>query len=227
MKNPSIATKRKAAGIAAIAMLIALSVIAYECIGKPMNELARDTQRLRLWVNERGWHARMLYAAAVCFQVVVAIIPGEPLELGAGFAFGPWEGTLVCLAGIAVGSALVFGLVRRFGKRLVSIYFSEEKIESIKIIRDPKKSTALLMALMLLPGTPKDLLTYCAGLTSIPWGTWMLICTVGRIPSVITSTLGGHAVAEGRYGQAAIIFLCTLLLCGAGLYLYAKIKNRK
>ena len=79
---------------------------------------------------------------------------------------------------------------------------------------------------MLGPGTPKDLLTYCAGLTTLPITTWMLICSVGRIPSVITSTLGGHALSEGNYVYAAIVFGVTALLCGGGLWLYARMQAK-
>lgn len=72
----------------------------------------------------------------------------------------------------------------------------------------------------MFPGTPKDLLTYCAGLTHMRLGKWLAISVVGRIPSVITSTIGGDALGAGSYGFAALVFGATLLLCGAGLVVY-------
>lgn len=218
---------RKTIGAAALALFVIISLLIYARVGKPMIELVKDTDKLRAWVAEKGWISRLISMGAVCLQVLVAVIPGEPLEMAAGFVFGPIEGTLICLGGISLGSMIVFGLVRIFGVRLVELFFSKEKIESMKILRNPRRVFLVMAALMILPGTPKDLLTYCAGLTKISWTTWMLICTVGRIPSVITSTLGGHAIAEGRYIMAVIIFAVTALLCGAGLYLFAKIKTEK
>lgn len=227
MKMMTMETRRRIIGIAILTVLLAASLIAYERIGKPMTELVKDTDRLREWVAERGWHSRLIYMAVVCLQVLVAVIPGEPLEMAAGFAFGPIEGTLICLGGIALGSMIVFGLVRVFGMKLVELFFDRDKIDSLKILRNPKKVFLVTAALMILPGTPKDLLTYCAGLTRISWTTWLLISTVGRIPSVITSTLGGHAIAEGKYIMAIIVFSVTALLCGAGLYVFAKLKTDK
>lgn len=227
MKKISAETGRKIVAAAVIVLLAIVSLVVYDRVGKPLTELVKDTDRLRAWVEEKGWGSRLIYMAAVCLQVMVAVIPGEPFEMAAGFAFGPIEGTLVCMGGIAVGSIIVFGLVRLFGMKLVEIFFSREKIESLKIMRNPKKLFLVMAALMLLPGTPKDLLTYCAGLTKISWATWLLISTVGRIPSLITSTLGGHAIAEGHYLQAGIIFLVTTLLCGAGLYVFARFKTEK
>jgi len=227
MKRISPDLRRKIAACAVIVIMIIASLVAYERVGKPMTELVKDTDRLRAWVAEQGWNSRLIYMAMVCAQVLVAVIPGEPLEMAAGFAFGPIEGTLICLGGIALGSMVVFGLVRVFGVKLVEVFFSKEKIDSLKIMRNPKKVFLVTAALMILPGTPKDLLTYCAGLTKISWVTWLLISTVGRIPSVVTSTLGGHAIAEGNYLQAGIVFLVTALLCGAGLYVFARMKTDK
>lgn len=227
MKKRKIEIGRKMAGIAVLAAFVIASMIIYFRVGKPMTALVKDVEGLRQWVDNRGWISRLIYMAAVCLQVLVAVIPGEPLELAAGFAFGPVEGTLVCLGGIALGSMLVFGLVRLFGSRLVEIFFPREKIESLKLLRDPKRVFIALATLMILPGTPKDLLTYCAGLTRISWTSWLLLSTVGRIPSVISSTLGGHAIAEGRYIMAIIVFLVTALLCGAGLYAFARMKTDK
>lgn len=220
--------KKKQIWVISGLVLIALAMtVIYVRVGKPMTELVKDTDRLRGWVAEKGWASRLIYMAAVCLQVLVAVIPGEPFEMAAGFVFGPLEGALICLGGIAAGSMIVFGLVRLFGMKLVEVFFSRDKIDSLKIMRNPKRMFLVTATLMILPGTPKDLLTYCAGLTKISWLTWLLICTVGRIPSVISSTWGGHAVAEGDYVQAAIIFLGTSLLCFAGLYVFAKFKTEK
>lgn len=225
MAKMSQETRKKLVGIAILALFIIGSAVVYVRVGKPLTDLVKDTERLRAWVAQYGWRSRIIYMAVMCLQVLVAVIPGEPLELAAGYVFGALEGTLLCLGGIALGSVIVFGLVRAFGIKLVEVFFSREKIDSLRIMKNPRRLFLVTAALMILPGTPKDLLTYCAGLTKISFGTWLLICTVGRIPSVITSTLGGHAVAEGDYVKAIVIFVVTALLCGAGLYIFSRMKS--
>lgn len=219
--------RRRALGIAILAALAGVTVVLFLRLGKPMIALVKDTERLRKWIDDLGWNSRIAYIGMVCFQVIVAVIPGEPLELAAGYAFGAWEGALICLLGIFLGSMIVFLAVRIFGVRLVRLFFSDEKINSMKFLKNQKKLFAVSAVLMLVPGTPKDLLTYCAGLTPLPVGTWMLICSVGRIPSVITSTLGGHALSQRNYLYAAVVFGITALLCGFGFWLYARMQNKK
>lgn len=227
MENKNRNRMQKALVILLLVALAAVSVVLYVRLGQPMNELVKDTERLKAWVEARGWMSRLIYMAAVCFQVLAAIIPGEPLEMAAGFVFGPIEGMLICMAGTFLGSMIVFALVRVFGMKLVRVFFTQEKIDSLRIMKNPKRLFSVMALLMILPGTPKDLLTYCAGLTNIPFGTWMLISSVGRIPSIITSTWGGHAISEGRYIMAGIIFGVTALLCCAGLYVYGRFKEKK
>ena len=125
-------SKRTQRWIAALLAAIFLGASAWLAVrvGKPMTQLVRDSDQLRAWLDALGWKARLVYIGMVCFQVIVAVIPGEPLELAAGFAFGAFEGTLICLAGATLGSVIVFGLVRLFGMRLVRLFFSQEKIES-------------------------------------------------------------------------------------------------
>ena len=219
--------RKKILGIAILVFLAGISAVLFLRLGKPMIELVKDSERLHAWVDELGWKSRLAYIGMVCFQVIVAVIPGEPLELAAGYAFGAWEGTLICLIGIFLGSMIVFLLVRIFGLRLVRLLFSEEKINSMKFLKNQKKLFVVSAVLMLVPGTPKDLLTYCMGLTPLPMSTWMLICSVGRIPSVITSTLGGHALSQRNYLYAAIVFGVTAVLCGFGFWLYARMQNKK
>ena len=155
------------------------------------------------------------------------MIPGEPLEIAAGYAFGTVEGTALCLLGALIGGAAVFLVVRRFGRRAVEAFFPPEKIDALPLLRSERRLEGWLFVVFLFPGTPKDLLTYCAGLTHMQLGRWLALSVVGRIPSVITSTIGGDALGAGSYGFAALVFGVTLLLCGAGLLVYRRMNGKE
>ena len=71
-----------------------------------------------------------------------------------------------------------------------------EKIENSKVFQNPKKIEFIMLILFLIPGTPKDLLVYVAGLLPIKPLKFIIISTFARFPSVITSTLAGENVAK-------------------------------
>ena len=218
--------QRRIVGAAVLVLLALAAAWAFWRVGKPILRLVADPAEFREWVQARGFAGMLAYAGMVIVQVLVALIPGEPLEIAAGYAFGALEGTLVCLAAATLGSLLVFVLVRRFGVKLVEVFFSREKLKSLRFLHHSRRRDYLFAIIFMLPGTPKDLLCYFAGLTDIKFGTWLLICSVGRIPSVVTSTIGGDALGTESYLFAVIVFALTLAISAAGVLIYRQIQRR-
>ena len=137
--NATIATDRRSLlkkRAAVIVGLLALTAgLAGFCVlyGPELLAFVADAPRFRAWVDETGWISRIVFVLANMAQVVFAFLPGEPLELGAGYAFGFWEGTLWCLVASALGTAAVMALVRAFGIRIVGLFFSPDKITSMRL----------------------------------------------------------------------------------------------
>lgn len=194
-------------------------------IGKPLIEFASEPEKFQNWIDSFGFLGRLVFIGIVVLQVVIALIPGEPFEIAAGYAFGSIEGTLLSMAGIIIGSIIIFLLVRKFGVKLVELFFSMEKINSLKFLKNKQRLNTIYFIVMCLPGTPKDLLSYFAGLTDMKIRTWLLIVTIARIPSVITSTIGGSALGSEQYIFAGLAFAVTLALSGTGLLIYRKIQR--
>lgn len=218
---------KKIVYILAIIIFIAFMAAITWFVGRPMVELAEDPEAFRAWVDASGIMGRILFVGMVVLQVVVAFIPGEPIELAAGYAFGFWEGSLLTLAGFLIGSWLVFALVRRFGIKLVEVFFSKNKLEEIKFLQNPKKTKVISLLLMLIPGTPKDMLSYFAGLTKLTTFEWLTIVVLGRLPSLITSTITGAAAGEKNYLLSAISLGVTLLITLAGILYYRRLTKQE
>lgn len=216
---------RKLLGVLLIVFAIVFCAVITIFIGKPLIKFAAEPEKFRAWIDSFGIWGKLIFIGIIVLQVVIALIPGEPFEIAAGYAFGSVEGTLLCLAGIIIGSILIFLLVRKFGVKLVELFFSMEKINSLKFLQNKQRLNTIYFVVMCLPGTPKDLLSYFAGLTDMKLRTWLLIVTVARIPSVITSTIGGNALGNEQYLFAIIAFAVTILISGAGLLVYRKIQK--
>lgn len=189
-------------------------------IGVPMVRLAKVPAQFQALVDSYGIWGRLIFVGMVVLQVIVAFIPGEPIELAAGYAFGFLEGSLLTLAGFMIGSWLVFISVRKFGVKLVEVFFPPEKILEFSFLKNPKKTKTIAFLLMLIPGTPKDFLSYFAGLTQLTLKQWLLIVAIGRLPSLITSTATGAAAGQENYILSAIVLGITILLTFAGIVYY-------
>lgn len=226
-KPELIKRQQKIIAVLSIILVCILVTLFMWIVGRPLIRFVSEPDRFRDWVQGHGIFGPILYVFCVILQVVIAIIPGEPLELVGGYAFGTWLGTGLCLIGIFLGSVLVFGLVRRYGIRLVEIFFSEEKLKELKFLKQSPKRTLLFTIIYVIPGTPKDLLCYFAGLTDMKWKTFMLISLLGRLPSLITSTIGGDALGTESYIFAIVILSAAVLLGAVGLLAYRYICNKQ
>ena len=210
--------KRKLlAGISA-AVVVILALLATWCIWRWLTSFSREG--LRDYIRSFGAAGWLVFLALQILQVFIALIPGELLESAAGFVFGPVFGTLLCYAGIAIASLLVFVLTRKFGVKLVQVFVSREKINQLRFLNTEKKRDVLIFIAFFIPGTPKDLLTYFAGLTEIKLSTFLVITLVARLPSVVTSTFGGHLLGEGEYVLAVIVYAATAVISLFGMSVY-------
>ena len=203
-----------------LCLFLLLSLLIFWFAGRPLIRFAQEPERFRQWVDQQGLWAHVLFTGMVILQVIVAVIPGEPLEIAAGYAFGAVEGTLLCVLGTFIGGILVFLLVRRFGLRAVEVFFPPEKLQKLRFLHNERRLSKWVFFIFFLPGTPKDVMCYFVGLTSMPLRTWALISAVARLPSIVTSTVGGNALGMGEYTFAIIVFAATLVISGIGLLLY-------
>ena len=213
--------------LAGISLAVVVLLVAFVTlfVSRWLSSFSRED--FRDYVRSFGALAPAVMLGLQILQVFIALIPGELVESAAGFILGPWLGTLVCYLGIALASALILTLIRRYGVKMVEVFISREKINELRFLSTEQKRNALIFLLFFLPGTPKDLLTYFVGLTDIKLGTFLLLSMVARIPSVLTSTFGGHLLGEERYIGAVILYGVTGLLSLLGLMGYNRYLKKK
>ena len=205
-----------------MAAALVLALLLY----RPVMDAVRDPDALRAWVAEHRAVGRAAMVALMVVQVVLAFLPGEPVEIAAGYAFGALEGLLLCLIGASLGCALAAGAARGFGRGAVERFFPPERFEELPFMRSPARQTATIFLLYLIPGTPKDLFNYAIGLTRLPLPRTIALTAVARIPSIVTSTIGGCALGARRMALALGVMVLTGALSLAGLLVYRAMCRR-
>ena len=185
-------------------------------------------EEFKVWVDGLGFGGWLVTLGIQLLQIFVALIPGEPVELMLGYVWGPWLGTLTCLIGIFIGTATIFLLVRKFGMKFVSRFVDPEELKRYKFLRDKNKVDITVFILFFIPGTPKDALTYIAPIAPIGAVKYLLIATFARIPSIITSTILGDSIADGKWVLALVVFAITAVISVLGIILGNRyIEHRK
>lgn len=216
--------RRVLAGALVLAAIIA--VLCWEYVPGMIAWLA-DAQAVRAFVADHAIMSRVAMLGINMAQVLLAFLPGEPVELASGYAFGFWEGTALCLVAAGLATSLIYWGVRRWGWSLVGLFFDRSMLDRFAWLKDAKRLEFMMLAVFLIPGTPKDFLTYFAGLTKMRFAPVVLIATFGRIPSIVTSTIAASAVGDGNWVVAALALAASLALLLVGGVMYRRLSTRK
>lgn len=151
------------------------------------------------------------------FQIVLAFIPGEVVQIAAGMMYGPWIGGLVILAGCVLSSAFVFVLVHKLGFPFVQNMIPDRYREKFRKFEEGGKLNAIVVILFLIPGMPKDVFTYLVPLTDMKLTTFLVLSNLGRIPGIIASTYAANGFVDGKIAQSITIFAIVSVVAVLGI----------
>ncbi len=212
--------------IISVAVFAALIVAGSLILGPKITEISRDPEVLRETLGSNGIKSYFWFLGVQFLQTVFALIPGEFVEIAAGYLFGSVLGLILCLIGVAAATALIFALTRLLGRKFTEIMIDSKNLKRLKFLQDEKKLEIMFALLFFIPGTPKDLITYFAGITRIKFGTFMTISVFCRIPSIVTSTMAGSALGQENYLLSVVIFAITGFIAIFGITLYHKLSKK-
>ena len=180
-------------------------------------------------IRNMGWSGAFLLFGLQLAQIALIIVPGEPLEILAGMCYGTWGGVVFVFVSTAITTTGIYFLTAKLGRPFLYNFFSKEKIDKIeksKLLKNPTTIETIMLILFLIPGTPKDLLTYIGALLPIKPVKFILIATLARFPSVISSTMAGNTLTNGDWHITIVIYMITFIITGILLYVINR-NNKK
>ena len=154
-------------------------------------------------------------------QVVLAILPGEPVELLAGICFGPIWGTIFLIISVFIVTAMIYFFVKKYGRDFIYEFFPKEKVtklENSKLFKDTQKIETVMALLFLV---------YIGGLLPIKASRFLAIATLLRFPSIISSTIAGNKLLQGKWQVSILAYVITFVLTFIVIYIVNKFDKNK
>lgn len=157
-----------------------------------------------------------IYVGIQVTQIVVSFIPGQAFQMAAGYLYGIFLATILSIIGAMIGTTISFYLSKFLGKDFQYIVFGEEKMEKYMNLLSSHKGYTTVLLLYLIPGVPKDMVSYAAGVSNISFRIFLILSTIGRLPGMIGSMLIGVFLKEKNYVALGIIIflaIASFILC--------------
>lgn len=167
----------------------------------------------------KRYHAEsiLVYIGAQILQIVICVIPGQWLQFAAGYMYGFWLGFLYSLIGAAIGSVVTYYLAKLLGRDAMHLIFGEARINEFIHKLNSKKAIIIVFLIFLIPGVPKDLCNYAAGISEMKLKPFLIVSLVGRSPGMMGSLLIGRQIEAGNYTGAVVIAAVAVILCVVGI----------
>lgn len=167
-----------------------------------------------------GHWAPLIFMGLQVIQVLIAPIPGEASGILGGYLFGAWPGFLYSSLGLTMGSWIAFGIGR------VVWDLMPERVMETRLYRrfNTLVSTGRFIIpflLFLIPGMPKDALSYLLGFSRMPLTIFLFITGIGRMPGTLMLSFQGAEVHAANYPQLALLVGISLAL-GLAAFLYRR-----
>lgn len=223
--TPKVYSKKTSLLVIILAVILSAILAAVGSVA--INNYFTDKGSFKALVEENYILSVVVMIVICAIQVMIALIPGEIVEIAAGYAFGTFFGALYCLIGIMLGSCIVIILTRKLGRRFIESICPREKIESISFLGDQKKLNSIVALVFFIPGTPKDLITYAIAITSMNIPAYIIITSVARLPSILISTLSGDALGNNNIKNALIFFMISAITGIVGYVVYHFIAKKR
>ncbi len=187
--------------------------------------LYRDKYFLRDTVAAWGWMAPLVFIAIQALQVVISPIPGEVTGPVGGALFGTSWAVLYSTVGLTVGTLTCFAIGRKWGEPLVRPWLSEHHWNRMNFILEAE-GAILCFILYLIPGFPKDIMSYLFGISPMPFWVFAVVSTVARIPGTWISSYFGAHVGDQQYLYAIAFIAAVCAVCLPLFYYRQRIITR-
>ena len=209
-----------------LAVAVAGYVLYYE---SGLSQRFDDFDALKTFILDSGFWGVLIFIALTVFQVVVLPIP-EAVTILLGVAiYGATWSFVLSVIGTMIGSLISFMLGKVFGRRLCNWMFGEENTEKYAAILS-EKGKFLFIIMLLFPAFPDDMLCMIAGITSMSYGYFLLVCLLTRPVMIgLTAYLGSGVIPFSGWGIPVWIAIACLMFVMFVVIskIKTKIENRK
>ena len=187
--------------IAIIAGVPITLFLAYPDLG----HIITDRDALSAFLAENEDQNILIYLIIQIVTVVIGLPIGQVINFVGGLVFGAPLAYLLSIGGTAIGTFIAFNIARYLGKEFVLLIFREKNVEKFTKMMGTGKAYVVVVLIYLIPGFPKDIFTYAAGLSNLKALPFTLTAIIARSPAMLATLLFAGFLREQNYVGVGIV----------------------
>ncbi len=222
-KQVSIKTKiLTTVGLLAFFALLALFLLSgdnYELLRSVFVEGSRG-EELQNKLQGLGIRGHVTVAVLSMVQVLLAVLPAEPVQVAAGLSFGFPIGVLCCAIGVFCGNLVIYILYHVYGEKLRECFMKNLDIDFARAATSDRV-VLFIFILYFLPAIPYGMICFFAASVGMRYPRFAVVTFLGSLPSVCIGVgLGDLAIVSGWAVSLSLFLILVVLL--ALIFLFRK-----
>lgn len=178
---------------------------------------SRDSfDQIVAFLNRYKLESIFIYLGLQIVQIIISVIPGQIFQMAAGYLYGFFFGLLLSIIGAFLGSTIAYYLAVYLGHDALKLFVKPETMNKWADRLNSKKAYIVVFLLYLIPGLPKDVIAYAAGVSRMNIKGFLTMSLLGRIPAMSASILVGVFYESENYyalGIVAAISVIIFIIC--------------
>ncbi len=167
-------------------------------------------------VAAMGLWAPLIIITLKISTLVFAPLGGTPLYIISGALFGVYEGFAICFLGDVAGSAICFGISRKYGEKVVKFLIGKSNFEYLtKILKLLENTKSFLKARVIFIKLP-EIFAYAAGISKVRFWKFLFIHSLFFIPIDFLLVLLGSSIAGFSLKYTLLLILGTSVIALGG-----------
>lgn len=201
-----------------IGLFVLFFVTQYDTIVQVLKN--NDTQDISEMLKGKGIFGLIMIPLIQALQMLVVVIPAEPIQVVAYVTYGYWF-FILCDLGVIIGATIIYLLVKLFKFDGGAVFAkNSQQIERIAKKKSGKNISTLMFILFLMPIIPFGAICYFGASRKISYTRYILTCMFGVLFSISTSIPIG-LVIRGLYGSNIPVVVVILIILAVIVALFA------
>lgn len=158
-----------------------------------------------------GVRGYLTIALLSMLQVVITVLPAEPVQVLAGLTFGFPIGLACCAVGVLLGHTVIYLLYRFYGERMRAYFVKSLHLDFEKAATS-KKLVLFVLLLYFLPAIPYGMICFFAASAGMKYPRYIAVTTLGAIPSICIGVGLGHMAMTASWILSVCVFAVLVVL---------------
>ena len=201
--GPAMSSRREYLAFLAASFLVSLGILfllGYIFLWptlQPHYAFLSNKENLAGLFQAAGNWGPLIFILLEAAQVLTIFWP-MPLEIAGGYLFGLPLGVFFSTLGLTLGSVVAFLVGRWLASTYLPRLVHPDDLTQFQELMK-REGTLAAFIIFLVPGVPKDFVSYLLGTTPLSLKFFVVAVTLVRLPSTILLNLQGVEVAHGHY----------------------------